>query len=257
MQMISTPRSDRRLGSVVVGTLVGAALVAVGLGFAFLVLETPLVTRLVPVGRSGSNEFAGAILVFALALIACAGLSVAGTNRLAATVASVRARAVGRTPVVRMLSSLPADVMVATDVTPNSGRPIPELVVGPFGVAVVHELGPRESIRRVGDTWETRTPDGWMPTEYPLERVNRDAERVRRWLTESDLDFVVRVYGALVTTDTSIPRSPLCAVITPAQIPAWFEALPKQRCLTAGRRNHLLARIRGAVASDGAGRHRA
>ena len=131
---------------------------------------------------------------------------------------------------------------------PNSGRPIPELVVGPFGVAVVHELGPREAIRRVGNTWETRTPDGWMPTEYPLERVNRDVERVRRWLTESDLDFVVRVYGALITTDAAIPRSPLCAVLAPEQIPAWFEALPRQRSLTAGRRNHLLARVRGAVA---------
>ena len=97
---------------------------------------------------------------------------------------------------------------------PNSGRPIPELVVGPFGVAVIHEMGPREAIRRVGNTWEARTRDGWMPTEYPLERVKRDAERVRHWLTESDLDFVVRVYAALVTTDASIARSPLCAVIT-------------------------------------------
>ena len=86
-----------------------------------------------------------------------------------------------------------------------------------------------------------------MPTEYPLERVNRDVERVRRWLTESDLDFVVRVYGALVTTDATIARSPLCAVLAPEQIPAWFEALPRQRSLTAGRRNHLLARVRGAV----------
>lgn len=247
MQVISTARSDRRLGTLAVGTLVGAALVAIGLGFAFLVFETPLLSRLVPAVGSGSAGFAGPILLWVLAVVACACLSLAGTNRLAATVASVRTRTVGQTPVVRMLSSLPADVMVATDVMPNSGRPIPELVVGPFGVAVVHELGPREAIRRVGNTWEARTPDGWMPTEYPLERVNRDLERVRRWLTESDLDFVVRVYGALVTSDASIARSPLCAVITPAQIPAWFEALPRQRSLTAGRRDHLLARVRGAA----------
>ncbi len=247
MQMISAPRSDRHLGSVVSGTLVGAALVAVGLGFAFLVFETPLLSRLVPAVGSGSTGFAGPIFIWVLALVACACLSLAGTNRLAATVASVRTRAIGRTPVVRMLSSLPADVMVATDVMPNSGRPIPELVVGPFGVAVVHELGPRDAIRRVGNTWEARTREGWMPTEYPLERVNRDVERVRRWLTESDLDFVVRVYGALVTTDATIARSPLCAVLAPDQIPAWFEALPRQRSLTAGRRNHLLARVRGAA----------
>ncbi len=248
MQMISASRPDRRLGSVAVGTLVGAALVAVGLGFAFLVFETPLLARLVPDDGAGASAFTGPILVWVLALVVCACLSLAGTNRLAATVASVRTRAVGLSPVVRMLSSLPADVMVVTDVMPNSGRPIPELVVGPFGVAVVHELGPREEIRRVGNTWETRTPDGWMPTDYPLERVNRDVERVRRWLTESDLDFVVRVYGALITTDMAIPRSPLCAVLAPEQIPAWFEALPRQRSLTAGRRNHLLARVRGAVA---------
>jgi hypothetical protein len=251
MQLISAPRSAPQLGSVVGGTLIGAALVATGLGFAFLVLVTPLVSRLVPAGRAGSTELASALLVWVLALIAGAGLSVAGMNQLAAMIATVKTRSVRQTPVVRMRSALPDDVVVATDVVPLDGRPIPGLVVGPFGVAVVHELGPRESIRRVDDAWEARTPHGWSPTESPLDRVARDADRVRHWLTNGDLDFVVRVYGALVSADTSVSRSPLCAVITTAQIPAWFEALPRQRSLSAGRRNHLLARIRGAVAPKG------
>ena len=125
-----------------------------------------------------------------------------------------------------MLSTLPDDVVVATDVVPDDGRPIPELVVGPFGVAIVHELGSPDAIRRVGSTWEMRDPRGWEPTESPLDRVNRDVERVRHWMTNGDLDFVVHVYAALVTDDPSIPRSSLCAVITADQIPAWFAALP-------------------------------
>ena len=247
MQMISQPRPTRDLGSVVGGTLLGSTLVAVGLGIAFLALETPLVARLVPDGQFGSDQLAMVAVVWFLTLIACAALSVAGTNRLAATVASVRARTTRTSPMVRMLQTLPDEVVVATNVVPADGRPIPVLVVGPFGVAIVHELGPRETIRRIGDSWETRTHDGWVPTEYPIDRVARDAERIRHWLANGDLDFVVRVYAALVTSDSSIARSPLCAVISVEQIPAWIEALPRQRSLSAGRRNQLVGRINGAV----------
>lgn len=247
MQLISQPRPARGLGSVVGGTLLGASLVAVGLGIAFLAIETPFVARLVPAGRFGSDQLAMIAVVWALTLIACAALSIAGTNRLAATVASVRSRTARFSPMVRMLQTLPTEVVVATDVVPADGRPIPELVVGPFGVAIVHELGPHEAIRRIGESWEVRTRDGWVPTEFPLDRVARDAERVRHWLANGDLDFVVRVYAALVTSDTSIARSPLCAVITVDQIPAWIEALPRQRSLSVGRRNQLVGRIDGAI----------
>ena len=248
MQTISATRPAPRLGSIVGGTLVGATLLAAGLGFAFLVIETPLLTRLVPAG-GGSAELAVAVFIWVLALVAGAGLSIAGTNRLAATLATVRTGQSARPPVTRMLSHLPGDIVVATGVVPDDGRPIPELVVGPFGIAVIHELRPREIIRSVGSGWEKRTSKGWVPIEYPVDRVNRDAERIRHWLTTGDMDFVVRVYAALVTTDDRIPRSPVCAVISPEQIPAWFEALPPQRSLTAGRRARLLDRIRAATSA--------
>ena len=250
MQLIAHARPDRHLLQLISGTLLGAALAAIGLGLAFLVIDTPLVSSLVSSNGNG-NQVTIAMLVWALSLIAGGSLLVAGTNRLASTLASVRSRASSLSPVVRAIGRLSSEVVVATGVVPNDGRPIPELVIGPFGVAVVHAMESSDSIRRIGLSWEARTQNGWIPTEHPMDRVARDAERVRHWLTNGDLDFVVRVYAALVTPDTSIARSPVCAVITPDQIPAWIEALPRQRSLTAGRRHHLLTRVRDAVADEG------
>jgi hypothetical protein len=250
MQLISRTRPDRHLLHLVSGTLLGAALAAVGLGLAFLAIGTPLVSSLVPSSYSGS-QVTVTMLIWALSMIAGGALLVSGTNRLASTLASVRSRASSLSPVVRAIGRLSSEVVVATGVIPNDGRAIPELVVGPFGVAVVHAMGSSDSLRRVGMSWETRTRNGWVPTEHPMDRVARDAERVRHWLANGDLDFVVRVYAALVTPDTTIARSPVCAVITPDQIPAWIEALPRQRSLSAGRRQHLLTRVRAAVADEG------
>jgi hypothetical protein len=249
MQLISQTRPDRRLVHLAGGTLLGAVLTAAGLSLAFLVLQTPIVSSLIPTS-SGGSQVTISMLVWALSLTAGGALLVSGTNRLASTVASVRSRASRVSPVVRAMAHLSADIVVATGVVPQDGRPIPELVVGPFGVAVVHAMETGDAIRRVGTSWEARTPGGWAPTEHPIDRVARDAERVRHWLTNGDLDFVVRVYAALVTSDTTIARSSVCAVITSEQIPAWIEALPRQRSLSAGRRHHLLAHIRGAVADE-------
>jgi hypothetical protein len=256
MQSIASPRPDRHVLHLVSGTVLGATFVSLGLGLAFEVTATPIVSHLVPASRVNPSQVTIAMLIWALSLIAGGALLVAGTNRLAATVASVRTRGSRLSPVARVLGQLSAEVVVATGVVPNDGRPIPELVVGPFGVAVVHEMASRETIRAMGQSWEARTQEGWVATEHPLDRVARDADRVRHWLGDGDLDFVVRVYAALVTSDTSMARSSACAVITPEQVPAWIEALPRQRSLSAGRRHHLLARVRGAVVDEDARRSR-
>ncbi len=250
--MQSIPRSgpDGHVGRLVWGTLAGSCLVAVGLGLAFLVIETPLVDRLMPDSTTGSSHVTSAMLVWALSLAAGAALLVSGTNRLAATVASVRQRAAGRSPVMRVIGRLPEDIVVAAAVVASDGRPIPELVIGPFGVAIVHDMEGRDRLRQAGQGWEAHTRDGWVPAQAPLDAIARDAERVRFWLTHGDLDFVVRVYAALVTPDTTIPRSPLCAVIRDDQIPAWLAALPRQRSFSAGRRHRLLTRIRETGASQ-------
>ncbi|MFL5674569.1 MAG: hypothetical protein ACJ779_06165 [Chloroflexota bacterium] len=242
-----SPSARRQPGSLLLGTAFGACLVAAGLCLAFLALATPLVASLVPGGRSGTIHVALGLGIWALALVAGGGFLVSGTNRLAAIVAAIRSPSRGHSPVAAALGVLPPDVYVASNVVLSAGRPIPEIVVGPFGVAVVHELGRPNVIRQTGTTWERKTGEGWLPTEHPLDRVERDAERIRHWLTHGDLDFVVRVYAALITADTSMMRSPLCAVITEDRIPDWIAALPRQRTLSDGRREQIAGRVRAAV----------
>ena len=99
MQSIPRPTPDRHLGRLVWGTVAGASLVAVGLGLAFLVITTPLVTQLVPGSRSGTSQLNLAMLVWVLAVAAGAALLLAGTNRLALAVASVRERSASRSGV--------------------------------------------------------------------------------------------------------------------------------------------------------------
>ncbi len=150
-------------------------------------------------------------------------------------------------PVLRVLHDLPADVVLAIGVVPDHGRPIPELVIGGFGTAVVHGGAPQEMVHDRPDGSPAWPGTDWRPTDDRLVRLAQDAERVRRWLRDGDLDFVVRVHAALVTTDTTIERTPACAVITETQIPAWLAALPQQRSLTAGRRSKIVAMVRAAV----------
>ena len=83
-----------------------------------------------------------------------------------------------------------------------------------------------------------------MPYDNPLERAARDAERIRSWVGSEDRDFIVKVYAAVVTSDTSLSRTSACAVISTEQIPAWLASLPPQRSLSADRRADLVAQIK-------------
>jgi hypothetical protein len=244
MQSTARLTPDRHIGRLVWGTLAGSTLVAVGLGLAFMVVETPLVARLLPQSVAASGQVTSATIVWALALSVGAALLIAGTARLAGAVASVRGRRAGPSPVMRARSALPDDIVVVDGAAGHAGRSFPEVVVGAFGVVILNELPGRDRIRRVGQEWETRTRDGWLPTEDPLDLVARDADLVRHWLTNADLGYVVRIYGALVTSDTSLPRSPLCAVIRADQIPEWLAGLPRQRSFSLARRTHLVTRLR-------------
>lgn len=232
------------------GTLIGAGLVAAGLCLGLLTLAAPLGSRLAAGGLAGPGRLSLAGIVWWLGLIAGAALLVAGAGRLAPVVAVVRARAAAayRGPAAARATTAP-DCVAITGVVPHDGRSVETIVVGPFGAAVIHELPARDRLRRVGEAWQERTTNGWSLAEHPVDRAARDAERVRHWLAHGELDFVVRVYAALVTTDPTIPRSPLCAVVGPEQLPEWLAGLPRQRTLTEARRHRLVARVR-----DGASR---
>ncbi len=239
MALITPHRRAPRLGVLVSGTVFGALLTAAGLGIAYLALATPLVSVLSSDRLTGTGRPPIGLGVLSLSLIAGGALLLAGANRLATTLGQLKAGKGTLGPGARALASMADEVAVVGDVVPSDGRAIPELAIGPFGVAVLHALPATRQIRQVGPSWEYLTRDGWMPMDNPLDQANRDAERVRRWYTIADLDFVVRVYAAVIVADGSIPRSATCAVVTAEQLPAWIGALPSQRSLTLARRLRL------------------
>jgi hypothetical protein len=240
MMLSTTPQAQLPLGRLFAGVLVGSALVAAGLVANYLTIATPFVSTLVPAAQSTGSSIGIGLGVWGFALITGGALLVAGTDRLARLVAMARRNVDGRGPAARALASADGEVAVANRVTMSDGSVIPELAIGPFGAAVIHVMPPLRLIRH-GARWETRTSDGWVPMDNPLESAARDADRVRRWLSLADLDFVVRVYAAVVVDDRTIQRSPVCATLTPEQIPGWIAALPRQRTLTKARLDRLLA----------------
>jgi hypothetical protein len=120
------------------------------------------------------------------------------------------------------------------------GRRIPDVVVGPHGVAFFEPLPPPAAVRRTGDHWEVRFADRrWRPVENPLQRAARDGERLRRYLDAQERDFVVRVNAAVLGDQHDVRRTEGCAVVALDDVPAWLAALPAQRGLSADRLGHL------------------
>lgn len=237
---IGTHRPAHLPGLLVGGSLFGSLLMVAGLAMAYLALATPFASVL------SSNQLSGAgrvplALGWSLCLVAGGALLLAGANRLIVTVTRSRARRDLVGPGARTLSATAAEVDIVTDVVPTDGPPIPELAIGPFGAAVIRGLPSSRRVRHADGTWISRAGNEWRPMDNPIETTMRDAERVRGWLAIADLDFVVRVYAALIVEDQVVPRSTSCAVMTADRLPAWIASLPRQRSLTAARRTHLRA----------------
>jgi hypothetical protein len=235
---ISTGRARLRL---VAGLVAGAVLIAGGLALGFLMLGTPFLAAFTPTGRPEPGQVAIGALAWAVALIAPATVLVVGAARLATVIDTFLSSRPRPTPASRLGEALGADHHVAARVRLPDGRVIPELVIGPFGAAIIEELPPPRVTRRHGASWEVRGPRGqWLPLENPLDRATRDAERVRRWAAHEDHDFVLKVYPAVVSSDPGVQRTASCAVIAADQIPAWLRSLPTQRSLTVPRRARLV-----------------
>ncbi len=233
-------QAPRPVGSVLGETLVGTSLVLLGVWLVCLALTTRIVAILAETVQPGSPGPAVAFLAWAAMLAAPAGLVLLGTDRLARMLAFARAGTWRHA--TDPLSTLPHDVIVVRGVRLDDGRSGPTLLVGGFGVALVHGL---EAPSRRGRRAETREDE--RRAADPLEHVTRDTERLRRWLAQREVDFVVRVYAAIVTTDDSLARSVSCAVVTGEQLAAWIGSLPRQRTLTVDRRARLVGILRDAA----------
>lgn len=248
VQVIQSTRSQPPVARIdaIRGLLVGGILFVGAILLGYLIFGTSFLHQFMPSPRPQGMEILTGIAAWSFALTAPAGFGLVGAVRLATVLDQATARP-RLTPSVRMAQHLGDDCVLATRVVLPDGRMIPELIVGPFGVAVIESLPPEGASRNQGMAWEARTHDGrWVAIENPLERAARDAERVRRWFADHDRDFVVKVHAALVTGDASLQRTPGCAVISEDQIPAWLSALPVQRSLTPDRRERILDYLRPA-----------
>lgn len=227
------------------GTVVGGVLLAGGVVLGWLAFATPLIGVLTPsVVRPSFEQMAFGGIIWGVSLIAPPCFAIVGFIRLS-QVAGVLLRKPPPGPVTRASKILTDEYLVAPSLDLPDGRRVRNVVVGPFGLAVIGEAPPKGATRRHGSTWEVRRADGrWMPLEQPVERTARDAERLRRWISAEERDFLVKVYSAFVTDDPTVPRSPLCAVIGPNEVAAWLLNLPAQRSLYEARREDLIERVR-------------
>jgi len=249
VQLIRSPHAARPpLGAVLVGLVVGGFLLAGGLFLAWVAFATPVLTGLTSTSpRPNPAQLALGAAIWGFTLVAPASFAIVGALRLGRVARAVTAKPTDRA-MTRVASAVGNEYTAASDVRLPDGRVIRDLVLGPFGLAVIHELPHPRATRHSGLSWEVRRGDGrWVHFENPLDRAARDAERVRRWAAATDRDYVVKVFAAVVTSDPTVVRTAICAVVTPAQIPAWLASLPAARALTSDRRAELIGQIQAIV----------
>jgi hypothetical protein len=214
-------------------------LLLAGVLIGWLCLATPLLTATHPQGRPTGMEVAAGVMAWAFALVVPAGFLLLGAARAVGTI-EVWSSLRPRTMTPRLAGSLGPDYLAVTDLNIGAGRRVRELILGPFGIAVLGEVPPPSLSRHRDGHWELRGDGGrWVAIEAPTDRAARNAERVRGWLTTDDRDFLVKVYAAIVTDDPRVQRTPQCAVVTARDLAPWLAGLPPQRGLTPGRRERL------------------
>ena len=220
--------------------VVGAAWLGIAGAVAWLVFATPLLARLLDLGAGGPMASVMGATALAAALTAPAAFAIVGIARLGGAAARARGARGETTPVARRADLLPEGCTVIPRICLPDGRRIPDLVVGPHGVAFFESLPPAAATRRTGDRWEVRFSDRtWRPIENPLQRAARDADRLRRHLEAQERDFVVRVQAAVLGDPGAVGRNDGCSVVATDDVPSWLAALPAQRGLTPDRIAHV------------------
>ena len=246
MQVIASRRPVAGLPSrfdVARALVLGAILVLGASVLAYLVFATEFLGRFTPSGRATPTQLMAGAVAWTFALTAPAGFGLVGLVRVGSAVDRIAVRRRRVTPVIRAARAIADDHAVATRVRlPDGTRIVPELVIGPFGAAVIEELPPAKAVISRGPrSWDVRLADGQVHMiDHPLERAARDAERVRMWFANDDADHIVKVYAAVVGIDPSVTRTSTCAFIAPGDVRAWLASLPPQRSFDADRRNRII-----------------
>ena len=250
MQVIASERPVAGLPSradVFRAVAVGGMLLVGASVLGYLIYATEFIGQFMPTGRASASQLAAGALAWTFALTAPAGFGLVGLVRLVSAYDRLAARRRPPSPALRAAKAVADDHAVATRVRlPDGSRVVPELVIGPFGAAVIEELPPAGAVVSRGvRNWEVRLADGKPHMiDHPLERAARDAERVRNWFSDDDSDHVVKVYAAVVGTDPGVARTPSCAYIAPEQVAAWLASLPPARSFDADRRERVIRMVR-------------
>ena len=258
VQVIASPRPPqpwpvRR--AVAVPLILGTILLVLALWLVSVVFFTGFLDQYMPTGRATTYQVVTGILAWAFGLTAPGVFALVGLGQLLTAQRIRRACQPHLTPANRAARSIGDDCVLAIGLRiPDGTRVVPELVVGPFGVAVIEELPPSNAVMSRGiRSWEIRVGNGKVRTvENPLERAARDADRVRAWFAADDSDNAIEVYAAVVGDDALVPPHTSCGVIAPNKVAAWLAALPAQRSLDGLRRERVLRLVRAAALASGA-----
>ena len=234
------PGNRTRSRSAATVGLAGVGWLAIGIAAGWFVFFTPLLDQAITFNsRSSGAPLLGAG-VWAVALTAPTCFIVLGLVRLAAAATRFHDGVGPRRPVHAMADRLPAGVESLPTIALPDGRRIPDVVLGPHGIAFFELLPPLAATRQIGGRWEARFSDGrWRPIENPLERAARDADGLRRFLAEDDRDFIVKVHPVVTSSAPHVERTDTCAVVALGDVPGWLAALPVQRSLSAARLQHV------------------
>lgn len=253
MQVISSQRSFSAHGGdrAIARTLIaGIVLLVAGALVAYAVFVGNLLSGLTSSGPLASTELVGGVLIWTFGLTAPAAFGMVGFARVGTAVEYLSDLHGRSTPALRARATISEDHAVALNVRlPGGLGVIAEIVIGPFGAAVIEEVPAAGSVVSRGPrSWEVRRKDGHVETvDNPLERTTRDADRVRAWLAGEDSEHVVKVHAAVVSGDLAIPRTGGCAVISEDQIAAWLASLPTQRSFDRDRRERVVGLLRAAT----------
>jgi hypothetical protein len=253
MQVFTSKRATQGRPSrlqVVSAFAAGAILLSTAGSLLYLVFAAGWLDQFTPAGRPTTYQAVMGALAWAFALTAPAGAGLLGLMRLSTAIERWHARQPKVTPAVRLARAIGDDHIVATGLRlPDQSRTVPELVIGPFGAAVIEELPSAAQVLSRGvRSWEVRSGVGHVMTiDSPLERATRDADRIRTWLSGDETEIILKVYAAVVGTDTRVERTSSCAVVAPDQLVEWLLSLPPQRSLDSHRRERILKLVRSAL----------
>src|SRR5258706_1657064 len=132
----------------------------------YLVFAAGFLDQFTPAGRPTTYEVVSGALAWTFALTAPAAAGLVGLLRLATAYERFQARRPRVTPAVRLARAIGDDHIVATGLRlPDGSRIVPELVIGPFGAAVIEELPAASSVLSRGvRSWEIRAGVGNVRT---------------------------------------------------------------------------------------------